>query len=72
MAKFWSVHKNLVTGDNQKTIGFKNHVYVTNDANDIKLLREKMKIKQLGLSEVTPKDKSAADDVKKAETSKSK
>lgn len=56
MAKFWSDHKNLITGDNRKAAAFTNGVFVTEDPDTIEMLRKKAKNPELGIVEVTPRE----------------
>jgi hypothetical protein len=44
MAKFWSDHKNLITGDNRNAAAFANGVFVTEDPDTIEMLRKRRKI----------------------------
>lgn len=64
MAKFWSEHKNLVTGDDKNMIAFRDGVYITDDDAKIKILREKAKIKALHIVEVTPNEAEAPEKAK--------
>ncbi|GAB1353153.1 hypothetical protein MASR1M12_18870 [Erysipelotrichia bacterium] len=56
MAKFWSEHKNLVTGDNSRMIEFRNGEFSTEDPEQISILRDRMKIRALKIVEVTPRE----------------
>ncbi len=72
MAKFWSDHKNLITGDSRHTVTFSEGVHVTEDPEVIKLLREKAKIPDLGIVEVTPREEEAEKVAPKAQAEKAK
>ena len=43
MAKFWSEHKNLITGDTRHPAVFHNGTFVTEDPDVIEMLRKKAK-----------------------------
>ena len=64
MAKFWSEHKNLVTGDNSRMIEFRNGEFSTEDPEKISILRDRMKIRALKIVEVTPRETSTGTDSK--------
>lgn len=72
MAKFWSEHKNLVTGDNNTMIAFRNGEFVTDDPDKIKILRAKVKVRELHIVEVTPREESEGTDSKALATEKAK
>ena len=56
MAKFWSDHKNLITGDNRNAATFSNGVFATDCPDTIEMLRKKAKNPELGIVEVTPRE----------------
>jgi hypothetical protein len=56
VAKFWSEHKNLITGDTRHPAVFHNGTFVTEDPDVIEMLRKKAKIPELGIVEVTPRE----------------